>query len=379
MADSDVPSSAKVRVKKQISLFRPYVSPRVASALQQVLETRWIGQGPRVERLEDIFRFQFQVPHAVAVNSCTSALHLALILAGVKEGDEVITTPLTCYATITPILYERARPVFADIQPDTLNIDPESVEKKITDRTRAILIVHYGGEPCDLDEIKAIAWERGIPVIADAAHALGASYRGRLIGGINPFTCFSFQAIKQITSGDGGMLVALGAKHADRARRLRWYGVDRNFQGGPYEKFQVDELGYKYNMNDLAAAMLMVQLEELPQVLERRRKIVNCYREGLEGIDGIELLAQKEDRKSAHWLFNLLVDRREDFRRKLTSQGIETSLVHIRCDVYPILGGKRRDLPVMNAMESRYVALPLHNHLSDEDVEFILQTIRSGW
>lgn len=369
----------KTTATQPISLFWPFVSPRVAPALQQVLETRWIGQGPLVDRVEEVFYRRFAVPHAVAVNSCTAALHLALILAGVQEGDDVLTTPLTCYATIAPILYQRARPVFADINPETLNIDPASIEQNITDRTRAILVVHWGGEPCDMDEIHAIASERGIPVIEDAAHALGATYRGRAIGGISPLTCFSFQAIKMLTTGDGGMLATLSAEHATRARRLRWYGIDRGFEGDIYEKFQIRELGYKYHMNDLAAAMLIVQLEELTQVLERRRQLVERYRESLKDIDGIDLLAKPGDRESANWLFIILVDRRADFQRRLKAAGIETSLVHIRCDLYPIVGGTRQELPGMNAIEPRYVALPLHHRLSDEDLEYILDTIHKGW
>lgn len=366
--------------RKSIPLFWPYVSPRAVQALQGVLETRWIGQGPLVDRVEDLFRFQFDVPNAVAVNSCTSALHLALILAGVQEGDEVITTPLTCYATITPILYQRARPVFADINPTSLNIDPESIKTKITNRTKAILVVHWGGEPCDMDDIRAIASKSGIPVIADAAHALGAVYRGRKVGGFANFSCFSFQAIKQITTGDGGMLTCLDREDAEKARRLRWFGVDRNFQGDIYEKFQIHELGYKYQMNDLTASLLIVQLEELAQVLQRRREIVTQYRTGLRNFNGIELLDLQHDRESAHWLFTVLVDRRRgDFQRKLAAAGIETSLVHIRCDCYPILGGKRQDLPTMNAIEPRYLSLPLHHKLTPEDIGYIVKTIREGW
>lgn len=371
--------TAKVQGQREISLFWPYVSEGCSEAIAKVLGTRWIGQGPLVDRAEDVFRFQFNVPHAVALNSCTSALHLALVLARVQEGDEVITTPLTCYATVLPILYQRAQPVFADIHRETLNIDPESIKTKISDRTRAILIVHWGGEPCDMDEIKSIAWERGVPVIEDAAHALGALYRGRLIGGISPFTCFSFQAIKHITTGDGGMLTCLSGEHAEKARRLRWYAIDRGFQGDIYERFQVEELGYKYHMNNLTAALLMAQLKDLPQVLNRRRKIVDRYREALKEVAGVTLLARQEDRESANWLFNILVDRRDDFQKKLASKGIETSLVHVRLDVYPILGGKRQDLPAMNQIEPRYLALPLHNHLTDEDVEFVIDTIQSGW
>ncbi|MBI2871270.1 MAG: DegT/DnrJ/EryC1/StrS family aminotransferase [Candidatus Omnitrophica bacterium] len=369
----------KQTAQRTIPLFWPYVSPKAAAALQDVLGTRWVGQGPRVERAEDEFRFRFNVPHAVSVNSCTSALHLALILAGVRDGDEVITTPLTCYATVAPILYQRAKPVFADIRPDDLNIDPEAIERTITDRTRAILPVHWAGEPCDLDEINAIARERGIQVIEDAAHALGAVYRGRFIGAASPFTCFSFQAIKQITTGDGGMLTVLDEAAAERARKLRWFGIDRNFKGDIYGKFQIEELGFKYHMNDLAAAILMVELEDLDAVGARRAEIVARYRQGLKDVPGVKLVTQREDRKSANWLFNILVERRADFQRRLSDFGIETSLVHIRCDVYPILGGRRQALPVMDALEPKYIALPLHCSLTNEDVDFIIDTIRQGW
>lgn len=365
--------------EKIIPLFWPYVSEGVVPAVERILKTRWIGQGPLADRAEDEFRFRFKVANAVALNSCTSALHLALILSGVSDGDEVITTPLSCYASVAPILYQRAKPVFADIEPETLNIDYKSIEKMITKRTKAVLIVHWGGVPCDIDEIKSIAWNRGIPLISDAAHALGAKYRGRLIGGLSTFSCFSFGAIKHITTADGGMLTTISKEHAERARKLRWYDIDRNCQGSLYEKFQVEELGYKYHMNDVVAAMLLAQLEDLDKVLSRRKQIVARYRDAFKDIDGIELLAEQNDRESANWLFNILVDRRDDFQKKLASKGIETSLVHVRLDVYPILGGKRQDLPAMNQIEPRYLALPLHNHLTDEDVEFVIDTIQSGW
>lgn len=365
--------------KKTVALFWPYVSSKVAPAIEKVLKTRWIGQGPYVGRAEEMFNLMFKTPHAVAVNSCTSALHLALILSHVKEGDEVITTPLTCYATITPILYERARPVFADIHPSTLNMDPRTIEKKITKKTKAILPVHWGGEPCDMDAITAIARRRGIPVIEDAAHALGATYRGQPVGALSDFTCFSFQAIKQITTGDGGMLAALDAKNAERARLLRWYAIDRNFQGDIYQKFQVTDLGYKYNMTDLDSVMLMAQLEDFAFIHETRRRIADFYRQNLEGAEGVTLLEQAPDRQSAHWLFTMLVERRPDFQKKMAAAGIETSLVHIRCDVYPILGGRRQDLPGMNEVEPKYIALPLHCNLTEDDLESIVRTIREGW
>ena len=272
-----------------ITLFWPHVSPRVAPALTQVLGTRWIGQGPKVDELEKKFSALTQVPQAVAVNSCTSALHLALILAGVGVGDEVVTTPLTCSATNIPILYCRAKAVFADIKAQTLNVDPASIASKITQKTKAILAVHWGGEPCDLAEIHRISQKHKLPVIEDAAHALGATYQGKPIGSASDFTCFSFQAIKQITSGDGGMLTVNNPDHAKRAKLLRWYGMDRTCTGDIYEKHGIKEVGYKYHMNDLTATMVMVQLDDLPAVHARRRQIVERYRAELKDVAGLTL------------------------------------------------------------------------------------------
>ncbi len=368
-----------IKTATRIKMFKPYISEKVAPAVTEILKTDWIGQGPVVERVEKKFEKMFGLQGALTVNSCTSALHLALILAGIGEGDEVVTTPMTCSATNIPILYQRAKVVFADIQKTSLNIDPRSVKEKITDRTKAVLVVHWGGEPCDMDEILKIAHERNIPVIEDAAHALGAQYKDRYIGALSDYTCFSFQAIKQITTVDGGMLVC---RHPDSYRRgklLRWYGIDRTFTGDIYWKFRVEEVGYKYHMNDVTATMLWVQLDELSVVNARRAEIVQRYRRELAGVPGLTMLEQKRDRKSGYWLFTVLVERRDDFVAMMRNNGIDTHMVHIRCDVYPIFGGKRLELPVMNEVEPKYVSLPLHVGLSDDDVEHVIRTIRKGW
>ena len=362
-----------------IALFWPYVSDRVLEGLAEVLRSRWIGQGPKVDALEKKFADLTRSPHAVALNSCTSALHLSLILSDVQEGDEVITTPLTCSATNIPILYRRAKAVFADIKEETLNIDPESILSKVTKKTKAIMAVHWGGEPCDLTDIHRIAQKHHLLVIEDAAHAIGASYQGKPIGSISDFTCFSFQAIKQITSGDGGMLSLLGATHAERAKLLRWFGLDRACKGDIYEKHHVTELGYKYHMNDIAATMVSIQLDDLAKVNERRRQIANRYRAELAKVPGLTLLKRETDRESAHWLFTVLAKDRDSFMKKLSSEEIENSLVHIRCDVIPLFGGTRQALPVMNRLENEYVSIPLHNHLTDEEVDHVIRVIQRGW
>ena len=362
-----------------IHMFWPYVSERVKDAVVEVLKTRWIGQGPKVEEAERKFKEILGMPFPVTVNSCTSAIHLGLVMSGVDRGSEVITTPMTCSATNIPILYSGAKAVFADIQKETLNIDSASIKEKISGRTKAIIVVHWAGYPCDMDEILQIAQERNIPVIEDAAHALGARYKDRHIGTISNFTCFSFQAIKHITSGDGGLLTVSNEDDYKRAKLLRWYGIDRTFQGDIYWKYQIAEIGYKYHMNDIAAAMLVVQLDDLDKILRRRREIADRYREGLKDVSGLKLLDKTKDRESGNWLFTIRVKDRNNFTKKLLDNGIESHMVHVRCDIYPIFGGKRLELPNMNEVEPEYVSIPLHNKLSDEDTEKIIKTIKSGW
>ncbi len=363
-----------------IPMFWPYVPvKKIEKELSEVLRSRWIGQGPRVDKVEKKFEGMFNIPYAVTVNSGTSALHLSLILSGVSKDDEVITTPMTCSATNIPILYTGGKAVFADIQEDTLNIDPQSIEDKITDKTKAIMVVHWAGYPCDMDEILKIAKKNNLRVIEDAAHALGAEYQGRPIGKIGDYTCFSFQAIKQITSVDGGILTVSDKKDYDRARLLRWYGIDRTFKGDIYWKYQISEVGYKYHMNDVTAAMLNVQLDELNKVLKRRKEIVKMYLDNLSNIPGLTLLKRENDRKSGNWLFTILVEDRENFMRKLKENSIESHMVHVRNDIYPIFEGKRLNLPIMNKVESKYVSIPLHNKLTDEDVQKIIKVIKNGW
>ncbi|MBI4430836.1 MAG: DegT/DnrJ/EryC1/StrS family aminotransferase [Candidatus Omnitrophica bacterium] len=370
---------APIETKRDVPLFWPRVSENAIAAVSETLRTRWIGQGPKVEEVEQKFQTLTGAPYAVSVNSCTSALHLALTLAGVGQGDEVIATPLTCSATNIPILYCGAKAVFADIQENTLNIDPRSIVKKITKRTKAILIVDWAGLPCDMDEIRKIGKAHKLPVVEDAAHSIGGSYKGKPVGTLSDATCFSFQAIKQITSGDGGMLTVLRKDWAKRAKLLRWYGIDREFKGSIYKKFQMHEIGYKYHMNDIAAAILLHQLDELTGILARRRQVVERYRRGLQDVPGLTLADSPADRVSGNWLFTIKVARRDDFKAKLASRGVESDLVHIRCDVIPIFGGKRLPLPAMNTVEKKYICIPLNNQLSDDAVDHVIKTIRSGW
>jgi perosamine synthetase len=364
-----------------IVLFHPHVPATAIDAVAKVLESRWIGQGPLVDEFERKFgaRFAGDYP-TLAVRSGTDALHLAYILAGLQPGDEVISPLFTCTATNMPLLYLGVKVVFADLQPETLNVDPADVRRRITDRTRAIVCIHHGGLPCDMAELQAIADEYGLKIIEDAAHALGATYRGQTIGQISDFTMFSFAAVKNITTGDGGMLIMRDASLLDKARRLRSAGIDRKAkQAGNWEN-DIFEIGYRYQTSDIAAAIGLAALDEFDEVLAYRRGLLKQYERELAKISSLSMIgARREDRTHAAWMCTILAEGREALQKKLREQNIESSQVHYRNDRYSIFGGRRDDFPNMDAVEDRYLHLPLHTRMNGSDVARICSTIRAGW
>jgi perosamine synthetase len=365
-----------------IVLFHPHVPERAIEEVTKVLHSRWIGQGPRVAQFEKEFTHRFAGPGAsIAVGSGTDALHLAYILAGLKAGDEVIVPVFTCTATNIPFLYMGVNVRFADVDPETLNISIKHVRELINEKTKAIVCVHYGGLPCDMDELQAIAKQYNIPVIEDAAHAPGATYKGKKVGEISEFTMFSFQAIKHITTGDGGMLTIQDKNLIPMAERIRWFGIDRsNKQKGTWEN-DITEVGYKYQMTDISAAMGLASLHEFDEILSHRQRLFEAYKTGLKGANGITLIGDHApDRTHAAWLCTALVQRdRPGFMHALREKKIESSQVHYRNDRYSIFGGRRDDLPNMDAVEENYIVLPLHTRMTVENVNYICEVIKKGW
>ncbi len=365
-----------------LSLFHTHVSEAAISRVTEVLRSGWLNEGAVVKEFEQGLTQTLGIVNPVALNSGTAALHLALVVAGIGPGDEVILPAQTFLATGTVIVQQGATPVFADIDPRTGNIDPRSVRAKITPRTKALVPVHWGGYPCDMDELSAIAREASLVVIEDAAHALGATYRGKAIGAISRFTTFSFQAIKHLTTGDGGALACATETDTRDAVARRWFGIDRALVQKTLigaRGYDVAHLGFKYHMNNVAAALGVGNLADFPQRLSRRRAIVRHYRTALAGVPGLELLESKDDRENACWLFMLLVERREDFVRRLAGAGIAATVVDLRIDSNSVFGGLTPDLPGQVAFGEREIAIPVHEGLSDADVERIVQTVRSGW
>ena len=365
----------------KVVLFYPYVPEGTGDAVAEVLKTRWIGQGPKVDEFEEAFSRFIGGVSCVAVGSGTDALHLAYLLAGIGPGDEVITPVFTCTATNLPLLYIGAKPVFADIDPKTMNISPESIREKITSRTKAIATVDYGGLPCEYTEIEKIAKEFNLKIIDDAAHAIGAKYRDRNIGEIADFTTYSFQAIKHITTGDGGLLAIKDPELLAKARRLRWFGIDRVAKQGGIWANDITELGFKYQMTDIGATMGLAGLGKIDHILQHRRAILDIYMSELEGVEGLYNVGSESltDREHSAWLHTILVENRDQLQSKLLSNGIESAPVHYRNDMYSILGGRSTEFPNMDALENKYLVLPLHMQVKESDALRIASLIKSGW
>jgi perosamine synthetase len=263
-----------------------------------------------------------------------------------------------------------------------LRADPADVEHRITERTRAILCVHWGGYPCDLGELHDIARRHRLVLIEEAAEALGATYNGRPIGAISRFTSFSFYAFQTLTTAEGGMLTLQDAGDAEAARRRRYFGIDRARRvpsTNGYFDFDVAEPGYGYHLTDVAAALGLVHVEILPELVRRRQEIGARYREGLAGVPGVRLFAAADDRTHGYGLFTMHVERRDDFWRAMRARGIEVSVVHVRVDQYSVFGGPRHDLPNLDRLSQTYICIPMHNQLTDEDVEHVIAGVREGW
>lgn len=371
-----------------MQLFKPNISEDAIKAVTKVLRSGWIGLGPKTKEFEDKFAKYVGAKYAIALNSCTAALHLALIISGINEDDEVITTPLTFVSTNHVIKYLRAVPVFADIDPRTYCIDPKSIERMITKKTKAIIAMHYGGHPCDLVKIYNIAKKYNLEVIEDAAHACGSSYEGKKIGSFG-LTCFSFHAVKNLPVGDGGMITTNDEKKYKRFKRLRWLGIDKDTytrtdqddkKPGAYAwKYDVPDLGYKYHMNDITAAIGIEQLKLLEEQNAYRRKLAAIYNNELNHRDIIALPYVSSKVITSQHLYVIQVRRREDLIKKLKINDISPGVHYIPNNIFPMYKNYRAE--VSNAMEvsKNILSLPMHTLLSSEDVMKVINCINGGW
>ena len=367
-----------------IPLFKPFMPASVVQPLTETLLSGWIGEGPRVKEFEALLAAYLEIDKSrvLTVNSGTSALQLALRLANVGPGDEVISTPMTCAATNEPITLAGARVHWADIDPLTGNISAQSIAQAINEKTKAIMIVHWGGYPCDLEEINKLADAKGIPVIEDAAHALGSVYHGQKIGAHSAFVCYSFQAIKTITTVDGGLVVCRDPNDAHRGRKLRWFSIDRDApKTQVIWEYDIEEPGYKFHMNDVSATIGIEQMKYLSGVLDCQREHAARYYDELKAVSGLTLMRRQEDRQSSYWLMTVLVERRDQFAQMLQDNGIASSIVHVRNDRYSVFkeAAKVNSLEGVDEFSKKMLCIPVGYWLNDDDMQHIIQVIQRGW
>lgn len=370
--------SAFLLMDNIIPLFKVFMPETVMGPLRQTLMSGYIGQGAKVDEFESKLSVWFGQPNVLALNSCTSAIQLALRLCNVGHDDHVITTAMTCMASNVPIMAMGAHTVWADINPRTGNLDPESIRACITPKTKAIIVVHWGGYPADLDEINAIANEKGIPVIEDAAHAMGSTYKGRKIGGNSDFVCLSYQAIKHMTTVDGGVLLCRKKSDHERGKLLRWYGIDREGNRKDFRcEADVLEYGYKFHMNDVNATIGVEQLKYVDDTIAKHRANAAYFDQELVGIDTIQSLDYKTDRVSAYWLYSILVKNKPTFHEYMNGLGIMVSQVHARNDMHTLFKDYRADLPGVTDFVEKMVCIPVGFWLSVSDRERIVDAIKA--
>jgi len=379
-------------VSARRSTFLPFSTPTIGEEeIREVVDTlrsRWITTGPKAKRFESEFATYLQAPGALALSSCTAALHTALKTLGIGPGDEVITTPMTFTATVNVIEHVGARPVLADVEPDTLNIDAGEVEAAITPRTRAILPVHYAGHPVDLDALRALARVYRLAIIEDAAHALPARYKGQLIGGGGNPVAFSFYAIKNLTTAEGGMLTA-DPEFLAQARVVSLHGMSRDAwkrydQGGGWF-YEVVLPGFKYNMTDIQAALGLCQLRKLEQFQRRRREIVSQYNRAFLDEPALELPVTRPEVEHAWHLYALrlrleaLTISRDRFIEELAERNIGTSVHFIPIHLHPYYrdryGFTPASFPVACSNYQRLLSLPLNPALTDQDVSDVIEGV----
>jgi len=297
-------------------------------------------------------------------------------LAGVTHGDQIITSPMTCSATGMPALERGAELVWADIDPWTGNIDPLDVERKISSRTKAIVPIHWGGYPCELDELRRIAQKYGIPIVEDAAHAFGAAYHGKPIGSHSDFVAFSFQAIKAVTTIDGGLLACRTPDLYRRGKLLRWFGIDRETPRADLRcESDIEAYGYKHHMSDVCAVIGIEQLKYVTALIARNRNNAVFYEERLASMKGVKLLRYADDRESSYWLFTIRVRDRDGFQSFMTQKGIMVSRVHVRNDLHTYTKAFRRNLPGVDEFEREQVSIPVGWWVTDDDREKIARAI----
>lgn len=379
-------------MRKTFLIFgQPLIEQAEMDEVLDSMKSAWLGTGPKVHRFEKEFACYKNIDHVAAVGSCTAALHLSCLSLGIDPGDEIITTPMTFCATVNAIIHAGARPVLADIDPVTLNIDVREIKKKITPKTRAVIVVHFAGRPCDMDPIVALAKSHKISLIEDCAHAIETEYKGKKAGTIGDLGCFSFYATKNITTGEGGMVISHDEQKISRIKTMALHGLSRDawnrYSDSGYKHYYVEEVGFKYNMMDLQAAIGIHQLRRIDTYWERRRQIWDQYIEAF-GDLAIELPSPAEPgTRHAYHLFTIRISNekagiaRDTFLEEMTTRNIGVGVHYLSIPEHPFyrreFSWRPEDFPHAHSFGKETVSLPISPKLSDRDVEDVIGAVRS--
>ena len=365
-----------------IPVQRPCLGQEELEAVQQVFNSRWLGMGSVTKEFEDRLSEFLGVKHVIAVNTGTSALHIALDALGIGAGDEVIVPSMTFAASIQPITACGARPVFCDVLPQTVNMDPADVASRLTDRTRVIMPVHYGGEPCVMDDLLAVAQEHGLWIVEDAAHAFGSSYKGRMVGTLGHVTCFSFDPIKNITCGEGGAVVTDDDELANRIILKRILGIDtdtwsryRNERSWTYE---VVTQGYRYHLSNINAAIGLEQLKRIENFHAKKQAVVARYDQAFSNLGGLALLRRNLDESFPFfYVVRVLDGRRDALMAFLKDAGVGSGVHYVPNHLQPFFSEFRVSLPVTERVCEEILTLPLYYEMTDADVETVIFAVNS--
>jgi dTDP-4-amino-4,6-dideoxygalactose transaminase len=379
-----------VRPKDRFLVFgAPVIEDAEIQEVVASMQSGWLGTGPKVARFEDDLRDYKGANHAVALNSCTAALHLSILAANLKPGDEVITSPMTFCATVNAIIHAGATPVLADVDPETMNIDPQQVAARITERTRAVLPIHFAGRACNMDALSAIVQEHNLSLIEDCAHAIETEYHGRRAGTFGDFGCFSFYVTKNVITGEGGMVLTRREEDAARIKMLALHGMTkdawRRFSDAGYKHYKVIECGFKYNMMDIQAAIGIHQLSRVEPYWHRREEIWQRYTEAFAPLPLTLPAAPEPDTRHAYHLYTILVDEartgisRDAFLSAMTDQNIGVGVHYLSIPEHPYyqetFGWQPEDYPHAMRIGRQTVSLPLSPKLSDDDVEDVITAV----
>ncbi len=360
-----------------IPLVKPYIAPpeEMMPQIEKMLYSGYIAEGDAVYKFEEELASYLGNNQLLVTQSGTAAIHLALLLLNIGPGDEVISTPMTAEPTNTTIAITGAKIVWGDVDEKTGLLDPHSVREKITDRTKAIMLVHYAGMVCDMDEFNKISSETGIPIIEDAAHCFGGKYKEKIIGSNSRFTCFSFQAIKQMTTVDGGAITFRYKDDMEAARKLRWFGLDKKVSRLEND---ITRAGYKYGMNNVTATIGSVQLKH-KEIIERYIKNGKYFDKKLDNVPGVSLVPYYNNTEPSYWLYTMQVENRDDFCKLMENNGIVASPLHHRSDTHSVFKESRCELPNMDKWYNKFVHIPCGWWVDDQKRDFIVDVIKKGW